>query len=834
MQIIKKMTLDLENVGITPRVSAVQNDANTRALEITLTASSEPWQVPEGITAAVAYRKPDGTRGLYDTLPGGSSAVSISGNVITAILAPQALTVAGEISAAVILNDKNLNQLATFPFVIMVAPNPAAGAASDNYYAYSTLKEINAAVDAMMHHTEQTLNGSLSSLFGSFTADFEIGNITLADNALAYESSNGIIRTKEGSAYFVPAGSSFTLSDYAKGSLEVFCSYDGGNTYFAASRTAANSTPIIIEKNAIVALRIQSVPWKTQKDTSLGDLLVADIRTIFESLDSAEENIKAANNRICLLDGKLDPEFELGSITVTDNALVYSDSKGIVRTKEGSAYFVPAGSTFGLRDYSTAILTVLYSYDGGNTYFSATRKATGDTTPVEIEQNARIALAIQSEPWKNQKDTSLADLLVVDIRTIPERLDLLEDDANQLASDIQIVSDSLDGTKRKLEAMEGDLNHINLWEKGGINNSGNNYIDSSCARTKDYLSQDVELVYVEKDYCFFTAVYDSEDNFVGFWNGKQITASGSTVFYLNPTGLQGYKIRLVCKRRGASKIDVSECANIHFLNNICKNVFFPQPTLTFIDDDGALEALENWESISDEIGVKITSALNTGVMGDGENNPTKASWDDVERLQNKGFEFVSHTHGHINILTVSEESCINDFKNSIAALKEHGCESRFLVYPYNAITTEKIPLVRKYFSAGVGLGSDESNRLPLYTYWIRRHSINGTQDPDTGVYAFKDLETLKGHIDTAIINGGWVIIMTHLRNFGEFYYNEDIRQRIIDLCKYAVEKGVVIQTFGEAFERYKNVMEQSTASVYDSKYYIVDCNGVMHYKEETE
>ena len=150
MKITSKLQIDLATRGISPRISAVQNDANTRELEITLTVGGESWQVPTGVTAAVAYRKPDGTRGLYDTLPDGTKAVSISGNVVTAVLAPQALTVAGDISAAVILNDKDLNQLATFPFVIAAAPNPAAGAASDNYYAYSTMEDVSEAVEAMM------------------------------------------------------------------------------------------------------------------------------------------------------------------------------------------------------------------------------------------------------------------------------------------------------------------------------------------------------------------------------------------------------------------------------------------------------------------------------------------------------------------------------------------------------------------------------------------------------------------------------------------------------------------------------------------------------------
>ena len=183
MKITNKLQIDLATRGISPRISAVQNDANTRELEITLTAGGESWQVPTGVTAAVAYRKPDGTRGLYDTLPDGTKAVSISGNVVTAVLAPQALTVAGDISAAVILHDKDLNQLATFPFMIIAAPNPAAGAASDNYYAYSTMEDVSDAVEAWLAETEAEKEAFLSEAEDALSTIRQI--VTEAEDAPA-------------------------------------------------------------------------------------------------------------------------------------------------------------------------------------------------------------------------------------------------------------------------------------------------------------------------------------------------------------------------------------------------------------------------------------------------------------------------------------------------------------------------------------------------------------------------------------------------------------------------------------------------------------------------
>lgn len=387
-----------------------------------------------------------------------------------------------------------------------------------------------------------------------------------------------------------------------------------------------------------------------------------------------------------------------------------------------------------------------------------------------------------------------------------------------------------------------ELNNADLWEKGGFN-SEKEYGAANLARTKGYLSADVALVYAQDDYVFMAAAYDSEDKFVGFWDGKALVSTSQKLYYLNPRGLAGYNIRLMFRRLDVSTLNVSESSHIHFLNAADAAAFAPQPTLTFIDDDGSLNALLNWESICDEVGIRITSSLITGEMGDNNDpNRIKVSWEDVVRLQtDKGFEFVSHTHNHINLLNSSDEECITQFALSIEALKEHGCEYRYLVYPYNAIDATKIPLVRQYFEAAVGLGGSgtnpgATNTLPAYNYWLRRYSINVAEETKTivrdgetvAVRAFKDLATLKGHIDEAIVNNGWIIIMTHLRDHEEFYYDAEIRAMIIDLIKYAQSKGVAIKTFGEAYAQFKTIEDDGDRSVYAETHYVKDCNGVVH------
>lgn len=148
MKITHKIKMDLlDKQPFLAPVDAVQNDSNTRVIEMTLYEGDVPWNVPDGVTAALAFVKPDGTRGLYDELPDGTAAVSIAENVVTVVLAPQVLTSAGHVKASILMNDAALNQLSSFPFSICVSPNPGAGAvASNNYYYYTTLDGVNKAI----------------------------------------------------------------------------------------------------------------------------------------------------------------------------------------------------------------------------------------------------------------------------------------------------------------------------------------------------------------------------------------------------------------------------------------------------------------------------------------------------------------------------------------------------------------------------------------------------------------------------------------------------------------------------------------------------------------
>lgn len=170
MLITKEIALDLQRRSVTAPIAAVQYDSSSRAVAVTLMDAGSAWSPPGGASVAVSYRKPDGTTGLYDKLPDGTAATSVSGNVVTAIFAPQMLTVAGCVEASVVFYS-GTQQLATFPFEVQVARNPgAAGEVSNDYYTYPTLVALGKAVgdiEDLKTETKESIVAAINELFDS-------------------------------------------------------------------------------------------------------------------------------------------------------------------------------------------------------------------------------------------------------------------------------------------------------------------------------------------------------------------------------------------------------------------------------------------------------------------------------------------------------------------------------------------------------------------------------------------------------------------------------------------------------------------------------------------
>ena len=122
MTITHKIHMDLVRRGIVPRLQAVQGDALTRQVEISLLADGRPWPIPGAPTVLVRYRRPDRATGEYDTLADGTPAGTTEGTTVTVTLAREVLAVPGDVVLVVTLVAGG-KELSTFDFLIAVQPN---------------------------------------------------------------------------------------------------------------------------------------------------------------------------------------------------------------------------------------------------------------------------------------------------------------------------------------------------------------------------------------------------------------------------------------------------------------------------------------------------------------------------------------------------------------------------------------------------------------------------------------------------------------------------------------------------------------------------------------
>lgn len=142
MEIIKQINLDMDRMNVSAKVSAVQNDGNTRKIVAKLRSGDKPWKVPAGVEVYVTYITPSKKRGIFDKLADGSPAVEVNSSVVTLTLPRQMLAEPGSLEVSIVFNDVQLNQLSVFPFRLFVEKNPVDGAKpSEDYIRLQWLED---------------------------------------------------------------------------------------------------------------------------------------------------------------------------------------------------------------------------------------------------------------------------------------------------------------------------------------------------------------------------------------------------------------------------------------------------------------------------------------------------------------------------------------------------------------------------------------------------------------------------------------------------------------------------------------------------------------------
>lgn len=103
MVVTHKLDMDLVKWETRPPIEVMQDDKYSRDLQLRLLVNGVSYEPPEGCTVLVRYRKESGAKGAYDTMPDGTQAWSLSGNVLTVALTPEVCTTAEEVTVTVAL-----------------------------------------------------------------------------------------------------------------------------------------------------------------------------------------------------------------------------------------------------------------------------------------------------------------------------------------------------------------------------------------------------------------------------------------------------------------------------------------------------------------------------------------------------------------------------------------------------------------------------------------------------------------------------------------------------------------------------------------------------------
>ena len=195
MQVLKTLRVDILDKQSVPHVYANQGEANSRIIRFILHEGASPWNVPDGFNVYIAYKKPDGFGGVYDSLPGGPTAITVNGNIVDAILTEQVLTTVGDVRLSLIINEVD-NTIATFPIIIQCQENPGVDAIeSEDYFSLSAA--IKAAENAAPTLMEMVEKAGKAVYMPTLTWDADQGvylcNVSIADLNAAYANRKSIV-----------------------------------------------------------------------------------------------------------------------------------------------------------------------------------------------------------------------------------------------------------------------------------------------------------------------------------------------------------------------------------------------------------------------------------------------------------------------------------------------------------------------------------------------------------------------------------------------------------------------------------------------------------------